>query len=206
MTIEAYLDELQRFADESFHGELIAARVEYFAALGRISDTEESFEAHLDRFLDWFLFERTLPPTGKTLLRTFVDRRREHLSPEDLAVYEGFAEGVHNLFLVRKTKKNGVHLRDLMTKKKYFVADELPAAFTKGQVFEARLIPFQGGWCFTRGYVFHPPAATKLIVKRLKQISADDLDSQRVLLRDLAIRRLKADRYKHIDATQFYQF
>jgi hypothetical protein len=152
------------------------------------------------------LFERILPPSGQTPLQTFVARKRDQLSPDELAVYEGFSQNVHNLFVVRKTKKNGVHLRDLITKQKYFVEDELPAAFAKGQVFEGRLVPFQGRWCFTKGYVFHPPAATKLIEKHLKTINVDDAESRKALMRDLAIRRLKADRYKHIDAVQFYQF
>ena len=205
MTIESYLDELQHFADDSFHTELIAARVEYFAGLGRISEEEESFEAHLDRFLDWFLFERVLPQTGTMPLQTFVERKREQLAADELAVYEGFTQNIHSLFEVRKTKKNGVQLRDLMTKKKYFVEDELPGAFTKGQIFEGRLIPYHGRWCFTKGYIFHPPAATKMIVKQLKAVNRDDAEERKTFLRDLAIRRLKADRYKHIDAVQFYQ-
>ena len=205
MSIEHYLDELQQFADKQFHAELIAARVEYFAGLGQISETEESFEAHLDRFLDWFLFERVLPQTNKTPVQTFLEQQGPSLPPDDLSVIEGFSNNVHSLFIVKKIDKQGVHLRDLFAKEKYFVEEDVPHAFTKGQTFEARLLPYKGVWRLSRGYIFHPLTATKLIGKRSKQVEAEDVEGKKALIRDLAIRRLKADRYKHIDALQFYQ-
>jgi len=205
MNIETYLDELQRFADETYHAELIAARVEYFAGLGRINESDDSFEAHLDRFLDWFLFERALPQTGQTPLVTFTDQKRETLSDDDLRIFEGFIQNLHSLFQVRKTDAKGVHLTDLLIEKKFFVEDELPNMFSKGQIFEARILPFGGGWRFSKGYIFHPLTTVKFIEKRLKRIPTGDREAQKALIRDLAICRLKADRYKHIEALQFYK-
>ena len=205
MSIEPYLDELQRFGDDAFHAELIAARVEYFAGLGQISENEDSFEAHLDRFLDWFLFERKLPQTGQTPVQTYIEQKSNSLGPDDMLIYEGFSKNIHSLFQVRKTDKGGVHLRDLFTKAKYYIEEDVPHAFTKGQTFEARLIPYKNSWRFSRGYIFHPLSATKIINKRVKKISIEDEESQKALIRDLAIRRLKADRYKHIDALEFYK-
>ncbi|HPQ67736.1 MAG TPA: hypothetical protein PKW95_01325 [bacterium] len=206
MAIETYLDALQEYADEAFHTELLAARVEYFAGLGRVSENEASFEAHLDRFLDWFLFERVLPQSGLTPMQSFLRMRSEKLPPEECEVYEGFGKNIHSLFLVKKIDKHGVHVRDLLTKAKYYVSDELPSVFTKGQVFEARLLPYREGWRFSKGYIFHPLSVAKQIVKRVKSLTVDDEEGYRSLIRDLAIRRLKADRYKHIDAMEFYRF
>jgi hypothetical protein len=205
MDLEHYLDELQRFADREFHQELMAARAEYFAAVGRINEEDDLFEAHLDRFLDWFVFARVVPPNGQTVLAAFVEQRRCELPPEELDVYEGFARNVHGLFEVLKIAKTGVHLRNLVDRAKYYVEEEAPAAFTKGQVFEARLLPYRDGWRFSKGYIFHPPAAAKAIQKRMKRLPSDDVEAHRAFMRDLAIRRLRADRYKHVDAAQFYR-
>lgn len=205
MSIENYLDELQRFADENYHSELIAARVEYFAGLGRMSESEESFEAHLDRFLDWFLFEQNLPQTGKTPLRSFLDEKHEMINPEDLFVFEGFTQNIHSLFMVKKTDKRGVHLRDMFTKEKHYIEEEIPSVFSKGQIFEARLLPYKGSLKFSKGYIFHPMTAGKHIEKMIKNINIEEIERQKALMRDLAIRRLKADRYKHIEAIEFYK-
>jgi hypothetical protein len=206
MSIEIYLDELQRFADREFHTELLAARVEYFAGLRQVYEEDDLFEAHLDRFLDWFLFDRVLPQTGQTTLSAFIERQRGSLAPETMAIYEGFLSNLHGLFEVRKTTKDGVHLRELALQTKFFVADDAFGAFTKGQIFDARLLPLHGEWRFGKGSIFHPLAATKAILKRLKQIDAHDPEARRAFIRDLALRRLRADRYKHVDPEQFYRF
>ncbi len=139
-------------------------------------------------------------------MQSFLQMRTEKLPPEECEVYEGFGKNIHSLFLVKKIDKNGVHVRDLLTKAKYYVRDELPSVFTKGQVFEARLLPYREGWRFSKGYIFHPLSVAKQIVKRVKTLAVDDEEGYRSLIRDLAIRRLKADRYKHIDAMEFYRF
>ena len=205
MSIEIYLDELQRFADEEFHTELLAARVEYFAGLGQVNEDDDLYEAHMDRFLDWFLFERTLPQIGKTTLVAFIDKRRGTLTPEQLEIYEGFLNNLHGLFEVRKVAKDGVHLRELTLDAKYFVEDEAPRAFSKGQIFDGRLLPLGGKWRLSNGCIFHPLAATKSILKRVKRLDAGDPEARRGLLRDLAVRRLRVDRYTHVEAAHFYK-
>lgn len=206
MSVELYLDELQRFADENYHVDLLAARVEYFAGMGSINEDEELFEAHLDRFLDWFLFERVLPHGRQTPLAAYIQAQQDRLPAETLRLYEGFLKNVHSLFGVQKIDKNGVHLRDLADKKKYFVVEEVPNAFTKGQVFEARLLPLGDEWHFSKGYIFHPLSAAKAIEKKVKHLDPRDRDAYRTFIRELALRRLKADRYKHIEPAQFYRF
>ncbi len=204
MTIEPYLDELQDYADKVHRVELLAARVEYFAGLGRMNEDDELFEAHLDRFLDWFLFERIIPQTGRTILDNFLESAETE--PERQEVFRGFSRNVHSLFVVRRSKEDGIHLRDMLSQQKYFARVEIPGAFTKGQPFEARLLPLGEEWYFSKGYIFHPLTALKAIEKRIKKLDPADAFAPRALIRDLAIRRLKADRYKHINPEQFYQF
>ncbi len=206
MAVDVFIDELQRFADEAFHAELVASRVEYFSVLGKVNDDDEFFEAHLERFLDWFLFERKLEATEYSPLEHFIEVRGADLPPERLAVYEGLLKNVHSLFQIKKTVKNGLYLRDLLTKAKYFVESDVPAAFTKGDLFEARLLPIEDEWHFSKGYIFHPPSTIKAILKRVKKIDVADMDACRAFIRELAIRRLRSDRYKHVDAIQFYEF
>lgn len=204
MTIELYLDELQAYADRAHHSELLAARVEYFAGLGRMNEDDELFEAHLDRYLDWFLFERVIQQTGRSILETFLES--PDLALDKKEVFQGFLKNVHSLFVVRRPEKDGVQLRDMISQEKYFALVEIPGAFTKGQPFEARLLPLGEEWYFSKGYIFHPLTALKAIEKRIKKIDVEDAMAHRALIRDLAIRRLKADRYKHINPEQFYQF
>jgi hypothetical protein len=206
VAVEYYIDDLQQFADERFRSELVAARVEYFAALGKVNEDDEFFEAHLDRFLDWFLFERDLAASGEPVLPTFIAQIGAELSEERYAVFEGFLKNIHSLFQIKKVGKAGLQIRDLLTKASYFVASDVPAAFTKGQIFEARLLPVDDQWQFSRGYIFHPSTANKAILKRVKKIDVADSITCRSFIRELAICRLRSDRYKHVDATQFYTF
>ncbi|MDP8225494.1 MAG: hypothetical protein P9L99_19190 [Candidatus Lernaella stagnicola] len=206
MTIDVYIDELQRFADAHYHAELVASRIDYFAVLGQINEDDDFFEAHLERFLDWFLFEHRLEDVGETALQTFVTNRGPELPEERRVVYEEFLKHVHSLFRLKKVMKKGLQLIDLLTKAKYFVESDVPHAFTKGQLFEARLLPLSEQWHFSKGYIFHPLSATKAILKRAKKIDVADEEGCRSFIRELAIRRLRSDRYKHVDAARFYEF
>ena len=90
-----------------------------------------------------------------------------------MAAYRDLAKTVHGLFEVRKISDGKVRLRDAFTGGDYDVTERrTTAGLEKGDLLEARLLPFEGTLLFSGAFLYHPREARKPIlaeVKRLKK-------------------------------------
>ena len=98
----------------------------------------------LRSFLDWYLFDRSLSKEGIPPVDMFYDKFNRTFNKEDEVVYDGLRNTFISLFIVKKSDDEGVWVKDLITKRKYFVEDEVPKGFFKDEIFQVRLIPFKG--------------------------------------------------------------
>jgi hypothetical protein len=206
VSLEKYMETLIHFASSgSYEQELMAARQDFFSQFGQVSEEEDGYEEKLRRFLDWYIFDRPSTETGMPPVRTFYDKFVRTFNESDGQVYQGFCETVHSLFIVKKCSDTGVTIQDMITRRKFFVEDDVPRGFTKDEVFQGRLIPFQEGYRFGESFCFHPLSANKAIKKLLKRVDLDQPDAVREFLADLLVRRQNSERYRHVDALRFYE-
>jgi hypothetical protein len=125
-----------------------------------------------------------------------------------MAAFRSFTETVHGLFEVRKIKPGNVRLRELFGGKEFDVSERRhTVGLEKGDILEARLIPFDGSLVFSSAFCFHPREAVKSIkkeVKRRKKVMPDAPPVQ--LTWEASKRALKADRYRQIAVDKIYDF
>ena len=205
MTVLDFLEKLARFAHERFGDEMVRSRENFFRDLGIIHETDELYEETMKAWLDWFLFERPVDEKGLTPVRLFIDQAAEALNPEEGAVFAGFAfSGRRSLFHIRKVLPDSIECKDLFTGKKQKIREDVPEGFIKGEIFEARILPFEDDWRFGDLLRFHPPRANRLILKAAKPIKNSGDAAAKALLAKLASCKVKHFRHPRVDAVQFY--
>lgn len=202
------LDALIAFASSArFKEELLKAKAEYFAGTGEIFEDDRSFEMRMASFLDYYVFDRVLPEHARTPAQIFL-AESNGIPEADLAVRRGLVDTRHSLWEVRKIGKDLIRLRDLFSAKDTDVFERRqPAGLKKGDVLEARLVPFDGRFFFSPAFCFHPIEAKKPIAKELKRLKKEQPSfSTRDFIWTVAKMRLKCERYRNIAVTDIYAF
>ena len=206
---QPYLDQLIAFAStEERKADLLAAKSAYFQRTGEVFEDDKQFEMRMASFLDFYLFDRKRPESGKTPAEELLEQKSRDPDPEAPAAFRSFAETVHGLFEVRKVKPGTIRLRELFSAKDYDVTERRhTVGLEKGDILEARLIPFDGALVFSAAFCFHPREAAKAIkkeVKRRKKLLPDTPPVE--LTWEAAKRAIKAERYRQIAVEKIYDF
>lgn len=191
--------------DQGRATDLPAAREEYFRRTGEAHADDPDYVLRMNLFLDWYVFHRKQPDGVTPAERVFAGG--DH--PE-LAVLAGQR---HALFEFRGVKGVLLKLKDLVARERIRVhPGALVPFFTKGDVFEARVVPGEGGELHLFGPICqHPGPAAKPVRKFLrgvlKETKRDPLErGRRVEGLLLALRRLRerSRRYAHVSPARIY--
>jgi hypothetical protein len=203
---QPYLDRVVRaYAGEAFRDELLRAKGEYFRDTGEVHEDDSFFELRMASFFDWYLFDRAISgDTRSPVQRYFLDQRAS-MAHEERQVFQGFVENVHSLFELKRRRLGLVVLHDWLAGEKRVVVERRErSGLDRGDLFEARLIPFEGELYFTRGFCFFPRQARRYIVRQAKRARKDGGDSPRELIRRLAYLRYLQERFRHVDVGRIY--
>jgi hypothetical protein len=209
LNFQPYLDRLISFASsEDRKQDLLSAKAEYFRLTGEVHEEDKSFEMRMASFLDWYLFDRPSPASGHTPAQEYYELVSKTSSREHAEIFRGFTETRHGLFEVRKFGKDMVRLRDLYTGQDHDVTERrVVAGLEKGDVIEARLIPFGGHLLFSSASLYHPREGTKAIVKEVKRRRKKEPERDpRELVWECARMALKVERYRQISVEKIYDF
>ena len=204
------LDRVSEWATaDLFREELARARKDFFARTGgEVFEDDKSVESRLTSFLEWFLFDRPLEARGLTPVAAFTADHREELSPEDLATHEGLSQTIHGVFEVRRLAKNErLRIRELCTLQEHEVFERRQlSGLAKGDLFEARLVPFKGDLLFSPAFCFHPREARKTILVELKRRRKAQTLVAANFLDELSAMALKWERYRNVQVESIYAF
>ncbi|WP_342374107.1 hypothetical protein NVS55_22160 [Myxococcus stipitatus] len=209
LSYQPYLDQLIAFGSvESRKADLLDAKAEYFRLTGEVFEDDKLFELRMASFLDFYLYDRVSPLTGKTPAAEFYEHRLANAPPEESNAFRSFTETVHGLFEVRKLGKGLVRLRELYSGKDFDVTERRHiAGLETGDILEARLIPFGGHLLFSSAFCYHPKVAVKPIkaeVKRRKKKEPQRAPNE--LVWECARRALNMDRYRQLAVEKIYDF
>lgn len=204
---QPHLDALVAFATpEARKDELVTARKEFFDLTGEIFEDDKQFEARMSALLEYFLFDRPRE-AGLTPAAELYGQVLKEGPPERATAFRAFTETVHGLFEVRKLSDGSVRLRELFTGLDFLVTERRQlAGLTRGDVLEARLIPFDGHYWFSAAFTWHPRNAVPSILKEVKRRKKKGVAQPAEFLADCARRSLKADRYRNIAIEKIYEF
>lgn len=188
------------YAGDLFRDEVKKAKSEFFDNAGILEENSPQFELRMSQFFDWYFFSRELSGYNQSPLAIAHQSRELRLTPEEEVRLEKLRNHRHGLFEFIKIKDNNIYLKDLFKNEK-LVVKESPwtFGFSSEEIFEARLIPFEDSYVFTKGFCFHPEDAKKFILSEVKRHRKDpDLDQELMMLRLIKM-RYKFERYRHVD-------
>ena len=202
------LDKLiKHYSESEFYREIYNAKESFFRESGPINEDDPDFENQMDIFMGWYLFDRSLSKYDLSPAKLFCRMHEDEISEAEQPLYEWLTQTIHSIFEVLKFKRDAIILRDISSKKKYKVVDEQYSyGFSKGDVFEARLVPYQNSFCFVSGFCFHPRESTKFIMSELRKIRHQDYHQRNELLVKFNMMKIKHMRYPHIDVQYVYTF
>lgn len=207
---EKYLEPIiEEFTTGEYYREVYNAKQEYFEKAGVIYEDDYEFEQRMCIFMDWYLFDRDLPGVDLPPVKYYFRRNKEKFSSEELNIYKDLCKTIHSIFRLKRFGwlKKGFVVQDLFSSKTYTVNDpEINRGFNRGDIFETRIVPFRGGYEFTRGFCFHPVEMQPFILAEIKKVRFQERGRQTRLILQLAAMKLKHARFQHIDVRHIYTF
>ncbi len=191
--------------------ELLAARREWFDHHGEPHEEDKSFESRMNGMIDHYLYD--FRPTGSsdTTIELFMKAEAANLTTDDLAAYRVLAKNLHGLYEVKRIKPGEIRLRDLFTDVVHDVTERRQmVGLDKGDLLEARLLPFDGKLFFSGAFLYHPHEVRKIVlteVKRLrKEATPESPPDVAAFVATLSRMALKLERYRNVKVESLYDF
>ncbi len=207
---QKYLEPVvEEYCTGEYYREVFTAKEEYFEKTGVVYEDDPEFEQRMCIFVDWYIFDRDLPGVDLPPIKYYFRKNREKLSDRELNIYKDFTTTIHSIFRLKRFTWNrrGLVITDLFSGKSHTVTDpEINRGFARGDIFEARIIPFEGSYEFSQGFCFHPVEIESFIVNEIKKVRFQDKRRQTKLILQLAAMKLKHTRFQHIDIKHIYSF
>ncbi len=191
--------------------ELLSARRDWFDRHGEPHEEDKSFETRMNGLLDHYLYDFRPPGSTETTIEIFMREMAPQLTTDELAVYRVLARSIHGLFEVKKIRTGEVRLRDCFTDVVHDVTERRQmVGLEKGDILEARLLPFQEKLFFSGAFLYHPQEVRRTIlaeVKRLRKAAGKghppDVEDFIATLSRMA---MKLERYRNVKVESIYDF
>ncbi|MGB8931007.1 MAG: hypothetical protein WCC48_07125 [Anaeromyxobacteraceae bacterium] len=191
--------------------DLLTARAEHYARYGEPREDELTYEPRVNGMLDHYLYD--FRPNGQktSTLENFISANGTDMEPSVLEAYRRLTQSVHGLFEVRKITDGLVVLRDVFADVDHQVAERRQlAGLKKGDLIEARLLPFEDSLVFSGAHIYHPTEMRKQIlaeVKRLrKEAGRAGRPDVKAFLAILSRMAFKLERYRNVRLESIYDF
>lgn len=208
MMYEKYLEPvIEEFTTGEYYREVYNAKQEFFEKAGIVYEDDSEFEQRMCIFMDWYIFDRDLPGVDLPPMKYYYRKNKDHFTSDEMNIYRDFCSTIHSVFkMKRKTwTKKGLVVTDLFSNKSYTIeANEMNSGFSRGDIFEARIIPFKNTFEFSKGFCFHPTEMGSFILGEIKRVRFQDKNRQTKLILQLSSMKLKHQRFNHIDIKHIY--
>ncbi|MFQ5444158.1 MAG: hypothetical protein ACE5EK_06025, partial [Nitrospinales bacterium] len=168
-----HLEKIFTFVtSDDYSEEARQAQSKYREVAGDIFEDDNSYETRMTMFLEWYLFDRLMQGGKFTPLDNYIEKNKDQWSPEIRQIHEMFRENIKGIFVIKKIKRGSVVAKNLFDNISYLVReDESEIIFRKNDIFEGRIIPFDGNNRFTGNFCFHPQEALKFIKTEITKIN-----------------------------------
>lgn len=198
--IQDLINELIAYiSGEEKQKEIAAAKEAYFREAGGIYGEEDSYDMRIGTFLDWYIFDRMAG--GKSVLEEYLETMEDVARKEE---FQKLRENRRSIFEIKKINKEGLYLRDLKDKKKYFARTaDFIEGLKKGNLIETRIFPFEREYFMSPAFIFHPEKAKKYIIKSLRD--GEFLNNLGQVIISLANKSLKWERFRNYKVEDIYK-
>jgi hypothetical protein len=193
-------------ARPEFRSEVLAGRTEYVRLTGEVFEEDRSFEYRVQAFLDWFIFDRPLAPSGEPPVRAYALESR---LPHDVAErYRHLGRTVHGLFQIENVRPDFFDVHNFVTGARYKAARvEQVAGINKNDLFEGRLVPFEGAYHFSPAFLFYPAHLLARVKREIsRQRRSGEVTGAQELLFTLSRMAGRAEHYRNVELDAIYDF
>ncbi len=192
-----------RYAALPGEGEIERARQDFDARRGKVYDDDDLYQTHMAHFLEWYALERAsvegMTPAEHVLAT-------DPPGGEELDLLLALSRSQRGLYELVKPMPDGSGslIHDLILGGRWRVESAAPlAGLEPGDIFEARLIPWEGTVRFGPVFYFHPTVATSAIHALLEHAAGDGAIDDSIIC-DLAEMRLRYSRFRNIAVERIY--
>jgi hypothetical protein len=212
MTFQELHERLLSWATaEPRREDLLAARRDHFARHGEPHEEDRTYQPRLDGMLDFYLYDFRPPGGTGTTLERFLDAEGPALDAAAMAAFRDLGKNLHGLYEVRKLADGYVRLRDAFTGVDHEVAERRHVAgLEKGDLLEARLLPWDGKLIFSGAFLYHPREARKAILaevkRRRKAAGKGGTVDVEEFLAQISRMAMKVERYRNVRLESIYDF
>lgn len=204
---EALQKGLSYFSKGAFAHEFTVAKSDFFDNSGVLDEQSPTYTVRIQQFLDWFFFSRQLSDFRLAPSHCVFMLPDLRWSETEVEIVSSFKDVRHSLFDIIKVKEGVITIEDLLVKQKVDIQLGIQAKlFSKGQLFEGRLLNKDKESLLLKGRCFHPEEARPFLVEQIKRYRKDpDLDREQLFLATLKMRYL-SERYPKASVDQIYNW
>jgi hypothetical protein len=208
-TLDEQFEEILLWAQNRIgNEELVQAREEFFWKMGKVFHDDPFYENRMNYFLDYFILERparekqSAEASHRTPFNLFEDEKGQ--CQNGPIAMTGFR---HSVFEVRKHQSDSVLVIDLITDKKFEISARPTESFRllqKKQIFQGFVYELGEVHYLSRGLLFHPDRAAKIVKKTIKNARKSGEFSDQRLLSTFAKHNLRFLRHSNLDPKRIY--
>ncbi len=193
------------FAKGRYLPELQAAKEGYFARTGKVFEDDPMYENRMNAFLEWFIFDRTLEKTAIPPVRLYAEMFDGEASEEERTSLRQLEHTNHSLFEFVSGDSSKIRLKDLFDGKTYVVeARPIYSGIRRGDILDARLLTLGETQILSDPFWVHPLEVRTYILSEVKKVAGTSREKWLELLLELADRKLKSERYRHLKPESIY--
>lgn len=194
------------FSSPAYEKEILQAKSQFFGDVGVDDKESERYEQWMNIFFDWYLFTRPISGTSLPPARYALEIDEfQQLHGDEKRVFMNLSQSQHCLLQFIKVKNDFAYFKDLFKRKKVKVVNnEFTLTLEKGDICDARLVPDEDYFFFTKGFCSHPIEANKFILKEVKALKKAEPEQQQVFQIELLRMFFKREQYSHLKCEQIY--
>jgi hypothetical protein len=206
VNLESYVSGiLETYGKGTYYDEIKRAKEHYFSRAFKVAEGSDRYESELNQFFDWFVFERNLEREDLPPIRLFLRDEVKDMSADKKKIFDALGNSFSSVFELLKIKDDEAVIKDLFDKETYVVEEiDNPKIFQKGDIFQARLVPFDDKIVFSMAFLFHPKEAKQYLKKEIKKVKNLRGENKREMMLRLTLMKHRSEQYPHIDVSHIY--
>ena len=192
--------------DSRFRGELVEAKAEFERVAGQIMESDESYDARVNAFHNWYVLDRPMSQNGKTPLHYYLEFNATTIAAEPAARYQELDGHLHSVFELLKFSHGRCWVRDLISRKKLQVEEGGQLEYIeRGELFNTRLFMHEGTHILANYLILHPHSVLKMIRAEAKKVRKAKSDPKPFLFR-LLFFHSRWEQFTQMDVDKIYRF
>ncbi len=202
--LKEHLDRvLVTYTQGEYFEELKEAKEKYFSLTGKLDEDRIEFEARMNCFNDWYMFQYR----KKDGLKVIEDYIRKTDLDGDIS--QAFLNVNHSLFEYSKVNfKKQIILKDVLHDEKIaLVKNHQNIGLVEGDFFISRVIKYKDEYYLLKGVCTLPTTVKSILKKQSKKVrSLNSFEEELNYLLALENLKTKSMNYSHIDPTKIFVF